>query len=85
MQISCSNTTLSIPQFYQLENAGCVFLPCVYYTNNDATSISNVGYYWELENWGTRILFTGSHEGQIQGETAFKRLVKEYTPPTDKK
>lgn len=44
-----TDNILSISQFYVLENAGCVFLPCVNYSTGDASTISDVGYYWTSE------------------------------------
>lgn len=73
-----SNNILSIPEFYQLEQVGCVFLPCVYYTNGDATSISDFGFYWENASWySIRTLYAGSHQGEAQSDNeALIRLVK---------
>ena len=50
-----TSNIISIPDFYKLENAGCAFLPCVYYTSSQATSITDVGEYWE---------FNGSNDGR---------------------
>lgn len=46
-----TSNIISIPDFYKLENAGCAFLPCVYYTSSQATSITDVGEYWEFNRW----------------------------------
>lgn len=74
---------LSIPEFYQLENAGCVFLPCVYYSSGDATSITDVGNYWTKATWQEVYkLSAGSDMGPTGTAPAFIRLVRDYIPAT---
>lgn len=76
--------TLNIPKFYELEQAGCVFLPCVWFNSGDATSISDVGHYWEKASWVTRTLYAGSNTGNYDGSSALIRLVKEINSSTSK-
>ena len=78
------DNTLNIPKFYELEQAGCVFLPCVWFNSGDATSISDVGHYWEKASWVTRTLYAGSNTGNYDGSSALIRLVKEINSSTSK-
>ncbi len=78
------DNTLSKSKFYELENAGCVFLPCVWYNSGDATTISDVGHYWEKDNWASRTLYAGSNTGNYDGTSALIRLVKVVNNSTSK-
>lgn len=88
-----TGNTISLPNFYALENAGCVFLPCVYYSEQQATSgIKDEGYYWTRTTTeegpkkividpGTRI----SLDDDNDASGAMVRLVRDYVAATSSK
>ena len=94
-----SSNILSIPDFYKLENVGCVFLPCVFY-NDQMTQISDVGEYWEYDPSTRQFSIltltapsggatTGNigdiPSGSVSSASAFVRLVTNYVPSTPSK
>lgn len=57
-QSNFGNNIISIPQFYELEHVGCVFIPCVNYSDytaanpsEDVATLSLAGNYWGPASW----------------------------------
>ncbi|MBP5644295.1 MAG: hypothetical protein J6W95_00005, partial [Bacteroidales bacterium] len=40
------SNVISLDNFYELEKAGCAFLPCVFHNQDAITSTEDIGYYW---------------------------------------
>ena len=53
IQTSYVSNTLTLEQWYALETVGCVFIPCVAWTNMQTDNIKNQGYYWNGNNYGS--------------------------------
>ena len=91
-QAAFTSNIISIPDFYILENAGCVFLPCVFYSDGKATSISDIGEYWEFNRWNAgrwcsmKTLAPGSFVmiEYVLNVDGLIRLAKDYHPSSSK-